>query len=212
MPIRESGVMLTKRQKEFVDYLDGHITKHGYAPTLEEIGEDLSVTRERVRQIEAGALAKANPAVRNLEADAAPELDKLRRVRQLLVRLFRRKRIPAEGQQVLHAEGAEASEDLAKLEARMRDAGEVRHRRQVRPLDQVQDDACRALAGHAATPVRDRYEGRMERLEVRDRPREQPLLVIVLRREELERERSSRGQKIGDAVHATEFSGGRCAR
>lgn len=29
---------LTKRQKELVDYLDGYITEHGYAPTLEEIG------------------------------------------------------------------------------------------------------------------------------------------------------------------------------
>jgi repressor LexA len=44
MAIRESGVMLTKRQKEFVDYLDGHITKHGYAPTLEEIGEHFGLS------------------------------------------------------------------------------------------------------------------------------------------------------------------------
>jgi len=33
-----TGPMLTKRQKELVDYLDGYIIKHGYAPTLEEIG------------------------------------------------------------------------------------------------------------------------------------------------------------------------------
>jgi repressor LexA len=30
-------VVLTKRQKEFFDYLDGYISEHGYAPTLEEI-------------------------------------------------------------------------------------------------------------------------------------------------------------------------------
>jgi repressor LexA len=30
--------MLTKRQKQLVDYLEGYITKQGYAPTLEEIG------------------------------------------------------------------------------------------------------------------------------------------------------------------------------
>jgi repressor LexA len=32
------GAMLTKRQKEMVDYLDAYIREHGYAPTLEEIG------------------------------------------------------------------------------------------------------------------------------------------------------------------------------
>ncbi len=36
--------MLTKRQKELVDYLDGHITKHGYAPTLEEIGRHFGLS------------------------------------------------------------------------------------------------------------------------------------------------------------------------
>jgi repressor LexA len=36
--------MLTKRQKELVDYLDGHIAKRGYAPTLEEIGEHFGLT------------------------------------------------------------------------------------------------------------------------------------------------------------------------
>ena len=29
---------LTKRQKELFDFLDGYLTQHGYAPTLEEIG------------------------------------------------------------------------------------------------------------------------------------------------------------------------------
>jgi repressor LexA len=36
--------MLTKRQKEFVDYLDGYIVKHGYAPTLEEMGRHFGLT------------------------------------------------------------------------------------------------------------------------------------------------------------------------
>jgi repressor LexA len=31
--------MLTKRQKQLVDYLKGYIGDHGYAPTLDEIGE-----------------------------------------------------------------------------------------------------------------------------------------------------------------------------
>ncbi len=39
-----AGPMLTKRQKEFVDYLDGYIVKHGYAPTLEEIGRHFGLS------------------------------------------------------------------------------------------------------------------------------------------------------------------------
>lgn len=38
------GAMLTKRQKELVDHLDAYITKHGYAPTLEEIGRHFGLT------------------------------------------------------------------------------------------------------------------------------------------------------------------------
>ena len=38
------GQMLTKRQKELVDYLDAYIAKHGYAPTLEEIGEHFELS------------------------------------------------------------------------------------------------------------------------------------------------------------------------
>jgi repressor LexA len=38
------GAMLTKRQKEFVDYLDGYIAKHGYAPTLEEMGDHFGLS------------------------------------------------------------------------------------------------------------------------------------------------------------------------
>jgi len=34
----KTGPMLTKRQKQLVDYLDDHIRDRGYAPTLEEIG------------------------------------------------------------------------------------------------------------------------------------------------------------------------------
>jgi len=90
----------------------------------------------------------------------------------------------------------------------VRDAGQVRHGRQVGVLDEVDDDARRPLARDAAASVRHGDEGGVEGLQVRDRPGEQALLVLVLRREELEGERSSRRQKLGDAVHATEFSGG----
>ena len=36
--------MLTKRQKELVDYLDTYILKAGYAPTLEEIGQHFGLS------------------------------------------------------------------------------------------------------------------------------------------------------------------------
>jgi repressor LexA len=36
--------MLTKRQKELVDYLDSYIGKAGYAPTLEEIGQHFGLS------------------------------------------------------------------------------------------------------------------------------------------------------------------------
>ncbi len=39
-----TGPMLTRRQKELVDYLDQHIRKLGYAPTLEEIGDHFGLS------------------------------------------------------------------------------------------------------------------------------------------------------------------------
>lgn len=35
--------MLTRRQKELLDYLERHIEEHGYAPTLEEIGREFGL-------------------------------------------------------------------------------------------------------------------------------------------------------------------------
>src|SRR5262249_44849783 len=35
---REGSMVLTKRQKQLFDYIDDYIARHGYAPTLEEIG------------------------------------------------------------------------------------------------------------------------------------------------------------------------------
>ncbi len=37
-------MILTKRQKQLFDYLDDHIATHGYAPTLEEIGENFQLS------------------------------------------------------------------------------------------------------------------------------------------------------------------------
>jgi repressor LexA len=49
--------MLTKRQKELLDYLTGYIEQHGYAPTLEEIGRNFAL----------GSLATVHKHLQNLE-------------------------------------------------------------------------------------------------------------------------------------------------
>ena len=49
--------MLTKRQKELLDYLGAYIEQHGYAPTLEEIGRNFSL----------GSLATVHKHLQNLE-------------------------------------------------------------------------------------------------------------------------------------------------
>jgi|SRR5262249_51938489 len=48
---------LTKRQKQMVDYLDQYISKHGYAPTLAEVGEYFGLS----------SLATVHKHLRNLE-------------------------------------------------------------------------------------------------------------------------------------------------
>jgi len=49
--------MMTRRQKEMVDYLRGYIAENGYAPTLEEIG----------RHFELASLATVHKHLQNLE-------------------------------------------------------------------------------------------------------------------------------------------------
>jgi repressor LexA len=49
--------MLTKRQKELLDYLSAYIEQHGYAPTLEEIGRNFAL----------GSLATVHKHLQNLE-------------------------------------------------------------------------------------------------------------------------------------------------
>ena len=55
---RGSGVTLTKRQKEILDYIEEAIKDQGYAPTLEEIGERFALK----------SLATVHKHVSNLEA------------------------------------------------------------------------------------------------------------------------------------------------
>ena len=49
--------MVTKRQKQLLDYLRDYIEKHGYAPTLEEIGKHFSLS----------SLATVHKHLQNLE-------------------------------------------------------------------------------------------------------------------------------------------------
>src|SRR5262249_54202387 len=49
--------MVTKRQKEMLDFLREYIDEHGYAPTLEEIGRHFSL----------GSLATVHKHLQNLE-------------------------------------------------------------------------------------------------------------------------------------------------
>lgn len=39
-----AGATLTKRQKELLDFLDGYIQQHGFAPTLDETGKHFGLT------------------------------------------------------------------------------------------------------------------------------------------------------------------------
>jgi len=49
--------MLTRRQKELLDYLAAHIARHGYAPTLDEIGRHFALA----------SVATVHKHLRNLE-------------------------------------------------------------------------------------------------------------------------------------------------
>jgi len=51
-------MILTKRQKEFLDYISGYISANGFAPTLEEIGE----------HFELNSLATVHKHLANLES------------------------------------------------------------------------------------------------------------------------------------------------
>jgi len=54
---------LTRRQKEILDFLDRHITRKGYAPTIEEIGEhfglsSLATVHKHLSNLQAKGLVK----------------------------------------------------------------------------------------------------------------------------------------------------------
>jgi repressor LexA len=56
-------MILTKRQKQLYDYLDDYIVRHGYAPTLEEIGahfrlSSLATVHKHLSNLEAKGLIK----------------------------------------------------------------------------------------------------------------------------------------------------------
>src|SRR5256885_13217818 len=99
-----------------------------------------------------------------LEAKPASQLHKLGGVGELLVRLLLGKRIAAEREQVLESGGAEAADDLAELEARVRHARQMGHRREIGRSQKVDDNTRGSLARDAPAAVGDRDERRSERL------------------------------------------------
>src|SRR5260370_378091 len=68
---------LTKRQREILDYLDGFIAQHGYAPSLEEIGRRFglsslpTVHKHRTNLQEKGFIKRAWNRRRSVEMVAA---------------------------------------------------------------------------------------------------------------------------------------------
>jgi repressor LexA len=85
-------MILTKRQKELFDYLDDHIARMGYAPTLEEIGKhfdlsSLATVHKHLTNLEAKGLirrklnhSRAIELVRQKKKAAAIELPLLGKV------------------------------------------------------------------------------------------------------------------------------------
>ncbi len=86
------------------------------------------------------------------------------------------------------------------------DAGEVGHGDERRRVLHVEHGVERALAGRATGAVGDRAERRLERLELSDGLLELPQHLVGARRHELERERRSVGQQVGDLCHAVSRS------
>jgi repressor LexA len=85
-------MILTKRQKQLYDYISGYIGEHGYAPTLEEIGEQfrlssLATVHKHLSNLEQKGLirrkwnfSRAIELVANGNSSAALELPLLGRV------------------------------------------------------------------------------------------------------------------------------------
>src|SRR5437773_5184826 len=62
----EGGTMMTKRQKQMLDYLREYTDQHGYAPTLEEIGRhfrlaSLATVHKHLRNLQRKRLIKRLP-------------------------------------------------------------------------------------------------------------------------------------------------------
>ena len=61
--LQEVLTTLTDRERQVLDYRFG--LTDGYSRTLEEVGKQFNVTRERIRQIEAKALRKLKHPTRS---------------------------------------------------------------------------------------------------------------------------------------------------
>ena len=71
--------MVTRRQRQVLDYLEGYLKRHGYSPSLEEIGRHLGVTslatvHKHLTRLEGrGAIRRRAHQSRSLEVVGRPE-------------------------------------------------------------------------------------------------------------------------------------------
>ena len=98
-------------------------------------------------------------------------------------------RVTAQQHHVGHAGVGVRTEDLVELLLGVAHAGQVRHREHRGLAGDPAGDLDRPVAGRATGAVGHRHEGRPVGLEVADRLPQLGLARLVLRREELERER-----------------------
>ncbi|MCE7937082.1 MAG: hypothetical protein DYG90_00480 [Chloroflexi bacterium CFX6] len=69
-----AGLSLTERQARIYDFIRDHLTKHGHAPTVREIGRGVGISSTSVVLYHLGKLVKAGRIVRDFNTARAIEL------------------------------------------------------------------------------------------------------------------------------------------
>ncbi|MEW6516851.1 MAG: transcriptional repressor LexA [candidate division FCPU426 bacterium] len=82
-------MMLTRKQKEVLDFVESYRREHGYAPTLREIGEALGLSSvatvyQHLKHLEAkGLIRREGGRARQMETTSLPEQPRAQNVRLL---------------------------------------------------------------------------------------------------------------------------------